>query len=142
MVKLNKDFFEDNEVLFIGYSSRNQAYSKAIYKAFTDNGVKVYPLNSRQDGKYDVKVYKDLSELPKIPKNAYILLSKEKTKDAVKQLKDSGIRRILFQSRRTVGQDTLEECSKAGIETAVACPMMLFGSGMHRIHGYFAGVKK
>jgi acyl-CoA synthetase (NDP forming) len=141
MAKLNREFL-GNEVLFVGYSSRNQAYSKSIYKAFIDNGIKVYPLNSRQDGKYDVKVYKDLSELPQIPKCAYILLNKAKTMEAVKQLKDKGINKILFHNAKTVGQDTLEECSKMGIETAVACPMMLLGSGMHRLHGFLAGVKR
>lgn len=52
----------------------------------------------------------------------------------------NGIKRILFQSKKSVDQETLEECRSAGIETAVACPLMFLGSFLHRIHGFFAGV--
>ena len=141
-MKLNKDFFEDSEVLFVGYSSRNPQFSKMVYKAFTDSGLKVFPFNSKQGGTYDIKVYNDLNELPKIPKSAYILLNGNNSKEAVNQLKDKGIKRILFQNSKAVSKETLEECSKYGIETVVACPMMAFGSGLHRVHAFFAGVKR
>ena len=141
-MKLNKDFFEDNEVLFIGYSRKKPLFSKQVYKAFTDAGLKVFPLNSRQGGSYDVKVYNDLNELPHMPKSAYILLNSKNSKEAVNQLKDRGIKRILFQNNKAVSKETLEECSKAGIETAVACPMMAFGSGLHKFHAFLAGVKR
>jgi len=52
----------------------------------------------------------------------------------------SGIKRILFWSKECVDQQTLDECRSAGIETAVACPLMFLGSFLHRIHGFFAGV--
>jgi len=55
-------------------------------------------------------------------------------------LSGNGIKRILFQSKKSVDQETLEECRSAGIETAVACPLMFLGSFLHRIHGFFAGV--
>ncbi|MGE5682894.1 MAG: hypothetical protein ACM34K_18660, partial [Bacillota bacterium] len=61
---------------------------------------------------------------------------------AVKQLKDFGIKRILFHNSKTVSQETLEECRQAGIETAIGCPMMIFGKGLHRFHGFLSGVKK
>jgi predicted CoA-binding protein len=141
-MKLNKNFFEDNEVLFIGYSGRNPFFSKMVFKAFTDAGLKVFPVNSRKGGSYDIKVYNDLNELPHTPKSAYILLNSKNSGEAVGQLKDRGVKRILFQNARTVSAETLEECSKAGIETAVACPMMAFGSGFHRIHAFLAGVKR
>jgi hypothetical protein len=50
-----------------------------------------------------------------------------------------GIKRILFQSRKSVGPETLDECRRAGIETVVACPLMSLRSFRHRIHGFFAG---
>lgn len=86
MAKLNRNFFADNEVLFMGYSSRRSAFSNSIYKAFTDAGVKVFPVNPKQNGKYDVKVYSDISELKKVPSSAYILLNNENAKKAVKQI--------------------------------------------------------
>lgn len=141
MKNLNKEFFTEKEVIFMGYSSRVPQLSNMIYKAFSDAGIKVYPVNPKKDGKYDVKVYNDISELPKIPKTAYILLNNENAKKAVEQLKGRGVGKIMFHRGKTADQQLLDDCAAAGIETAVACPMMLFGSGLHKLHAFFAGVK-
>lgn len=141
MINLKNDFFTEKEILFMGYSSRVPQLSSMIYKAFTDAGMKVYPVNPKSSEKYDVKVYKDISELPKVPSIAYILLNNENAKAAVKQLKGSSVKKILFHRGKTADQSLLDECKEAGIETAVACPMMVFGSGLHKLHAFFAGVR-
>jgi len=141
MVKISKDFFKDGEVLFVGYSSRNNGYSKSIYQAFTNNQMKVYPYNTKENASFDIKVYKNLAELPTIPKNAFILLNKENTAKAVKVLIGNGVKRILFHNAKNVDAATLEECEKAGIETAAGCPMMVYGTGIHKFHAFLAGVK-
>jgi len=141
MVKLNKDFFKGNEVLFIGYSARNNRFSNEIYQAFTRGGIKVYPVNNKPNGSYDIKVYNSLSDLPKVPETAFVLLNKENARKAVNQLADSGVKRILFQGKKNVDDELLSDCSKMGIEVAVGCPMMVFGSGLHKIHAFFAGVR-
>lgn len=141
MSNLTKDFFNEKEILFMGYSGKNQRFSKMVYNAFNNNGIKVYPVNSKEGSYYDIKVYKSLEELPKIPKTAYVLLNKENTRNAISSLKDKGVKKILFHSKKNIDSSILDECTKMGIETAVACPMMRFGSGIHRIHGFFAGIK-
>ena len=141
MKNLSKDFFTEKEVIFMGYSSRTPQFSNMIYKAFSDAGIKVYPVNPKKDGKYDVKVYSDINELPKTPKIAFILLNNENARKAVENLKGSGVKKILFHRGKTADQQLLDDCAAAGIETAVACPMMLFGSGLHKLHALFAGVK-
>lgn len=143
MTKLTKEFLSDNEILFIGYSGKKAGagFCKGIYDAFTRRGVKVYPVNSKENGSFDVKVYKSLDEIGKVPASAYVLLKSENTKKVIKQLADKGVKRILFQNNKTVDAETLNECSKMGIETAVGCPMMIVGSGIHKIHAFFAGVK-
>ncbi len=141
MKNLKNDFFNEKDILFMGYSSRTPQFSNMIYKAFTDAGMKVYPVNPKSSVKYDVKVYHDIRELPKIPTTAYVLLNNDNAKTAVKQMKDSGVKKILFHRGKTADQSLLDECKQAGIETAVACPMMLFGSGIHKLHGFLAGVK-
>lgn len=140
MVKLNRSFFTDKDILFVGYSSRNAAYSKEIFKAFTDNRIKVYPYNKKENATYDTKVYKNLDELPTVPKTAFILLNRDNTTKAVKELLPKGVKKILFRSKN-VDPAVLEECDKAGIETAFGCPMMVYGTGMHKLHAFFAGVK-
>lgn len=141
MKNLSKEFFTEKEVIFMGYSSRTPQFSNMIYKAFTDAGIKVYPMNPRKDGKFYVNVYSNISELPKTPKIAYILLNNENARKAVEQLKGTGVEKILFHRGKTADQQLLNDCAAAGIETAVACPLMLFGSGLHKLHAFFAGVK-
>ena len=137
MAKLYKNFFKDKDILFVGYSSRNSAYSREIYRAFVNNQMKVYPYN-KKDASYDVKVYHSLEELPNMPKSAFVLLNKSNAAKVVKELIDKGVQRILF---RVADQDTLAECEQAGIEAIVGWPMMIYGNGLHRVHAFFAGVK-
>lgn len=141
MVKYNKNFFKGNEILFVGYSSQNAVYCKGILQAFNNSNIKVYPYNIKEKASFDTKVYKSLSELPVIPKEAFVLLNKNNTAKAVKELIENGVERILFYSKNTVDADTLEVCDKAEVETSVGCPMMVYGSGFHKLHAFFAGVK-
>ncbi|MFZ5353663.1 MAG: CoA-binding protein [Bacillota bacterium] len=141
MAKLNSEFLKDKELIFIGYSGKKDSFSKIIYKAFIDKGYTVYPVNNKADGSFDVKVYKDISELPKVPAAAFVLLNSNNTKTAVESLVGSGIKKVLFQNKHSVDEATLKLCSDNGIETAIGCPMMLLGSGLHKIHAFFAGVK-
>ena len=141
MVKLYKGFFTDKEVLFVGYSSRNIGYSKEVFNAFTNNQMKVYPYNIKQDANYGIKVYKSLEELPIMPKSAFVLLNKTNTGKVVKELIGKGVKKILFYSQKTVDETTLAECQNAGVETAYGCPMMIYGTGFHKFHALLAGVK-
>lgn len=141
MAKLNADFFTDNEVLFIGYSSRNQAYSKEIFRAFANNGIKVFPMNNKESASFDIKVYKSISELPKVPKCAYILLNKDRASGIIQELSDHGVKKILFHNKKIASPQALDKCKELGIETSVACPLMMFGKGIHKLHGRFAGVR-
>lgn len=141
MAKLSKDYFTNNEVLLVGYSSKTNSLSKIVYKTLVNSGIKVYPYNNKVNGNYDIKVYDSLSKLPKVPKCAIVLLNKENGKNAIKELGKSGIKRILFQSKRIVDNEMLEDCKRMGIETAIACPMMILGSGLHKFHGILAGVR-
>ena len=140
--KLSREFLTEKELIFVGYSSRNQGFSKALYKGFMDNGIKVYPMNKNAGGTYDVKVYQSFDELPNIPQTAFVLVNKEHAIDAVKSLAEKGIKKVLFQTKRSVDEEVLGICKDAGMEVAIGCPMMLFGGGLHRFHGWIAGVKK
>ena len=142
MEKISKDFFKGNEILFVGYSSRNKAFCNSIMNAFVKNGFKVYPMNTRTKDGFDVKVYQSFEELPKVPETAYVLLNGVNAINAIKPLKENGVKRILFQNEKIAEKAVVEQCNELGIRTAAGCPMMLFGSGLHRLHGFFSGVKR
>ena len=139
MVKFSKNFFQDKEVLFVGYSSRNKAYSNGILQGFSNNDIKVYPYNTKENAAFDTKVYKNFDELPVMPKSAFVLLNKSNSDKVVKELIDKGVKKILFYSK--IEPQLQLECDKAGVEIAFGCPLMAYGKGMHKIHAFFAGVK-
>lgn len=141
MDKLSKNFFSDDDLLFVGYSGNKRAFSQHLYRAFLRQGIKVYPLNTNENGIFDVKVYQNLDELNQIPKTAYILLNKDNTKKVIQQLFDKGVKKVLFHSKKTVDEATFSECKRLGMTVAVGCPMMVLGSGIHKIHGFFVGVR-
>jgi len=137
-----KDFFTNNQVLFFGVSSNPKSFSRSVYKDFIKKGVNVYPINTRGfklDGK---DVYKDINQISQTPECAYVLLSKENTRAAVVSLKGKGVKKVLFHSRKTVDQETLNYCESLGMEAVVACPkMMISDAPIHKIHGFFAGLR-
>lgn len=137
-----KDFFTNNEVLFIGVSSNPQSFSRSVYNDFVKAGIKVYPINTNSFKVEGTEVYSDINQLPKLPECAYILLNNENTKKAVESLKGKGIKKILFHNNKTVDTNTLNECKQLGIEAFVACPKMMISKGpIHKIHGFIAGVR-
>ncbi len=140
MAKLTKDFFSDNEVLILGYPLKDDPSMKMILPAFMQNNIKVYAMNSNVTGDLDIKIYKSFSELPKVPKCAYIYLEKEEITPWIPQMVASGVKRVLFHSKRDVEPSDIEACKKAGLEVAIACPMMLLGKGFHKFHKFVAGV--
>lgn len=138
--KLDKGFFLADEILFIGYSRTHEGFSRRVYDAFRQSGAEVYAVNPH-GGPDGVPVFRSLDEVPAKPRFAYVLTGKGATAGIVDQLAARGVRRILFNSKMSVDQATLERCATLGLETAVACPLMAFGGGFHKLHGFFAGVK-
>ncbi len=141
MAKLSKDFFLDDEVLIMGYPLQADPSMKMILKAFLDNGITVYAFNSKATGDVDIKIYTDFSQLPKVPKTVYNYIHKNDTDPWIPKMANAGVTRVLFHSKKDVEQRQLDECEKLGIQTAVACPMMLLGRGFHRFHALLAGVR-
>lgn len=140
MAKLTKEYFADNEVLILGFPANDDLDMKMILPAFIRNNIKVYAMNANAAGDAEIKVYKSFSELPKVPKCAYIFLDKNEITPWISQMSAAGVKRVLFHSKKDVEQSDLDACKKAGLETAIACPMMLLGKGMHKFHKFLAGV--
>lgn len=140
MTKLTKDYFSDSEVLILGYPLQKDSSMKLIMSAFAKNNIRVYALNAEAVGDLDIKIYKGFDQLPKVPKCAYIYLAKNRVTPWISVMKENGVKRVLFHSKKDVDPADIEACRKAGLETAVACPMMLLGSGIHKLHKALAGV--
>lgn len=140
MAKLSKDYFTNKEVLVVGYPMKADPSMQMILKEFLNNGIKVFALNEQAGGDAGIKVYRSLEELPKVPECAYMYAEKIDIDPWIGRLAAAGVKRVLYHSKRDVDPGQLEETRKAGMEAAVACPMMLLAKGIHRFHGKLAGV--
>ena len=134
-------FFVADEVLFIGYSKRNAAFSAEIRTAFESRGMKVYPVNPNP-GDYDVEVYPSVARAPGNPELAVVMINKARQADLLEALAAKGVKRVLFGSRIAADAATLESCAALGLDYAVACPLQALGTGFHRFHGWISGVPK
>jgi hypothetical protein len=138
--KLTKEYFSDGEVLILGYPLMEDKSMNMIVSAFQKNNITVYAMNAKATKDLDIKIYKSFEELPKIPKCTYIYLAKEDITPWIAPMKENGVERVLFHAKRYVGTEDIEACKKEGLETALACPMMLLGGGIHKFHKMVAGV--
>lgn len=140
MTKLSKDYFTNNEVLIVGYPENEDLDMKMIMQGFLNNNIKVFAINSSGRGDAGTKIHTSLTELPNVPECAYIYLPSEAITPWIAPLASAGVKRILFHGRKYVEQNDIDACKKAGLEVAVACPMMLLGKGIHRFHKFLARV--
>lgn len=147
MAKLSKDFFVNNEVLIIGYPLKRDPSMEMIMKQFMKSNVRIVALNATAapdataPGLEGSKIFTSLAQLQRTPKTAYIYLEKNEIDDWVAPIAKAGIQRVLFHSKNDVDPAQLEACAEAGLQTAVACPLMILGGGMHWFHGKLAGVR-
>lgn len=141
MKKLTKDFFSSGSAVMIGYSSKAESFSRAVYKDMSKAGITVYPVNRNAEASYDIKVYSDLSEVSDMPEVGVILVGQDEILGAIKELKSYGVKKVLVQSKRFIDGETESYCDEKGVELNVGCPLMAAGKGLHRFHGFLAGVK-
>jgi len=135
-----RSFFEADEVLFVGYSKKNEAFCKGVTEAFESKGATVYPVNPSPD-KFSRPVYPDIASVPGSVNFAYVLTGKAHNAQVVESLASRGIKKVVFQSRMSADGAILERCAELGMDAVVACPMMALGGGFHRFHGWLAGVR-
>ncbi len=139
MKKITKDFFGD-EIVICGCTKADNMYYKRLYKAFTQNGVKVYALPTTPVSDLGFKTYPDLASLPHVPECAYILSDKEDEAAIVEVLKKYNVKRILFYNQGLADDGVVADCEKNGIEVRCGCPLMLYTGGPCSLHARIAGV--
>jgi hypothetical protein len=140
MTKFSRDFFDKKDVLFIGDFNKYGMFSEMVLQTFSKNNISVLAMDSKQ-GNPNIKSFKNFNDLPKIPSAAYTILDTDDNRNLLDDLKSRGIKKLLFHSKRIVDKDILDKCEKLGIETSICCPLMVYGTGFHKLHAFFAGVK-
>ena len=92
-----KDFLNEKEIVFIGFSGNEKSFSRGVYADFVASGMKVYPVNLRSFTEGDIKVYGSVGEIANPPDKAYVLINKENAKKFVASLPGTPVRKLWFQ---------------------------------------------
>ena len=141
MNKIDKNFVLNNEILFLGVSKQYKMFSDMAYDGFVKKNVKVFPVRMDNE-KYKYETFGSINEISSVPKTAYTIMDTSDNKKIMKDLKAKGVTKILFHSKNIIDDELLTQCKELGFEVAVSCPLMYYGSGLHRFHGFISGVKK
>ncbi len=141
MKKIDRNFITDNQILFLGVAKKYKSFCNMAYKGFVRNNINVFPVQI-DDAGCDFETYKSINEIKSFPKTAYTIMDTPDNKKIIKKLKSGGVKKILFHSKNIIDDELLKMCDDLGLEVAVSCPLMLYGKGFHRLHGFFSGVKK
>ncbi len=141
MNKIDRNFIIDNQIFFLGVAKKYKMYCNTAYKVFVKNGIKVFPVKI-DDAACNFNTFSSINEIPVLPKTAYSILDIPDNKKIVKELKNKGVAKILFHSKNIIDEELISLCKNIGLEVAVSCPLMLYGRGFHRFHGFISGVKK
>ncbi len=139
MEKISKDYW-GNEIVICGCTKADNLYYKRLYKAFGDNGVKVYALPTTPESDLGFETYPNLAALPHVPECAYILSDKEDEAAIVEELKKYGVKKILFYNNSLADDAVVADCEKKGIEVRCGCPLLLYSGGPCYLHAVIAGV--
>lgn len=142
MTRFSHNFFKSNEILFVGIEDKYRIFVSMVYQALTNKGYQLIAMSTKPCEGFGMKIYRDLAELPVVPKTAYLITDLEDTYKLIDPLKAKGVTQILFHSKNVADSAVLAKCDSLGIETSVACPLLVFGGGIHRFHGFLASYKK
>lgn len=132
-----KTIFTDNRALLVGYSKDPSSFSRIVYHGLEEAGIKVYPYNPKE-GEYDVKVYNNYTDIENLPETGVVLLGKKSLAAAMEEILQSGLKKVIVNTKAAVTQDIRDKFSEAGIEVHTLCPLMITGGGIHGLHRFFA----
>ncbi len=143
--KIARSYFSADSVLFVGYSSRNIAFCKSVREAFERAGTRVLPVNPSGNIAGE-PVFPSIEAASAEGASgsvdfAVVLTKKERNLTVADELAKAGVKRVAFANSMCADRAVLDKCEELGLEAVVACPLMALGGGLHRFHGFLAGVR-
>lgn len=134
-----KDIFTNSRVLLIGFSVRQNTFSREVYNSLEDEAITVVPYNPKS-ADYGVKVYNNYSDIDNIPEVAVVLLNKDNLSKEVDKILSSGVKRVIVNSKSHLTLEVINKFKNSDVELDILCPLLIVGRGFHRIHKFFAGL--
>lgn len=131
-------FLENKEIAIVGVSPRKENWGLMLMKELHKKAYKVYPVNPKYSEVEGVKFINSLSDLPSNVENVIIAVNHKLACEIIKQIDGTGIKRVWLNQGIGQGAYSLEAVDllkQSKLEYVYGfCPMMFFGSGMHKFH--------
>lgn len=136
------DFLGQDHLAVVGASRDPKAFSTAVCRELRNHGYTLHPVNADADEVDGERCYRAVSDLPPDVGGAIIMVSAERSADAVEECLDHGIPRIWLHrgvGPSSVSEEAVERCVERGVPVVAGeCPLMFVepAAAVHRIHRF------
>jgi predicted CoA-binding protein len=139
--KTINDFLSAKRIAVIGLSRNSKEYSRSLFKELLKHGYEAIPVNPLVDEIEGYKCFKNVKDISPAPERALILLSEDKTEQAVVDCADAGITNVWLHRHVAGGvSDTraIFRAEERGLKLITGFCMFMFlpnAPVFHKIHG-------
>ena len=133
-------FINDPKISVVGVSTDKSKWGYSLFKALSDKGYTVYPVNPKYSFIDGIKCYASVADLPPDVSNVILAISQSWTDAVVNEMVNSSIKRVWFHKGAggigSMTESALHICGENKIEVVFGlCPMMFFPPvGIHKVH--------
>jgi len=133
--RLIQEFVEAKNIAVLGASPRGRKFGNAVYKTLKSKGYNVFPVHPESDTIEGDKAYKGIQSLPDNVDSAVVCIKPDKAMAALKDIKNTGIRRVWFQQGADFSE-VQKEISGTGIESVRDRCILMYAAPVTGIHAF------
>ena len=128
-------FLDNSSYVLYGVSSKPHKMGNSILKELSKNDLRIFPIHKEMESIEKHQCYKDLSQIPEIPKAAIVCTKDEKTSAILEELSEKGIRQVWLQ-QGAASIATIEEAMTKFDNLIFGKCILMFANqtGIHKFH--------
>lgn len=149
MAKVTKsridEFLSAKRIAVIGPSRNQKEYSRMLFKELLKHGYDAIPVNPNITELEGRKCFQNINDISPVPERALILLSEDKTEQAVIDCADAGIKDIWLHRHVAGGvSDTraIYRAEEKGLNLITGFCMFMFLPNSNWFHKFHGGIMK
>ena len=133
-----QDFLESKKVAVVGASTNKENFGRTLMKELANKDYQVIPVNPKYEEVEGVACVPTVKDLPEEVESVILAIPSVLTDEVIDQCVGTHIKRIWMI--KGVGKGAYTEkarktCQDNNIDLVYGfCPMMFFGTGMHKFH--------
>ena len=136
-----QDFLSHKRIAFVGLSTKDKDFSRAVYQEMVDKGFDVVPVNPGADLIAGQRCYPRLQDIEPSVQAALLMVPSELGLTILRDAQEAGIRRIWFHrggGPGAVSEEAVAFCDEHGmLHVDGQCPLMFLDDAglIHKLHG-------